>query len=206
MKNNYLKDMIFMLAGGALYAIATCFLIFPQSVILGGTSGISVILEYFIPLSAGSILALINVLLLVVAFLILGKGSAIKTFIGSIITTAAIKLIDMLFTFSEPPITNIYVSSVIGASLIALATALLVYVDSSSGGTDIIALIIKKFSKMNIGTALLVSDVLIVIVGGILSGWQIAIASVIGLFIKTFGVNLCLAIIVKIFTKNTRRK
>ena len=190
-----IKDYAFMILGGILYAFATCFFIFPASIILGGTSGISVILEYFIPVSAGSILAIINVLLMVLAFIILGKNSAAKTFIGSIITTAAIKLFDVLFPFSEPLISNIYISAIMGAALIAAATALLVYVDSSSGGTDIIALIIKKFSSMNIGVSLLISDVLIVVLGGIISGRKISVGSVIGLLIKTFGVNVVLSIL-----------
>jgi uncharacterized membrane-anchored protein YitT (DUF2179 family) len=71
------------------------------------------------------------------------------------------------------------------------------YVDSSSGGTDIIALIIRKYSKVDIGKALLLTDVLIVIIGGIMSGWTIALASFIGLLIKTLGIDVVIKIIKK---------
>ncbi|MBE6538826.1 MAG: YitT family protein [Ruminococcaceae bacterium] len=202
MNKKLIHDTVFMLLGGFLYAFATCFFIFPSSIILGGTSGISVMLNFFIPFSAGSIITAINILLMILAFFILGKASASKTFVGSIITTLAIKLFDIFFVFSEPPVSNPYISSIIGASLIAIATAMLLYVDSSSGGTDIIALIINKFSKMNIGTSLLVSDILIVIIGGVLSGLTVAISSIIGLVIKALGANLFLYIAVE--TKRRR--
>ena len=63
------------------------------------------------------------------------------------------------------------------------------YVKSSSGGTDIIALIVQKYSNINIGRALLITDFLIVIVGGIVSGYIILVSSFIGLIIKTFGID-----------------
>ena len=74
------------------------------------------------------------------------------------------------------------------------------YVDSSSGGTDIIALIVKKYSTLQIGKALLVTDLLIVIVGGILSGLELALSSLLGLLVKTLGIDFVIAL-VKRFVK-----
>jgi uncharacterized membrane-anchored protein YitT (DUF2179 family) len=71
----------------------------------------------------------------------------------------------------------------------------LFYVKSSSGGTDIIALIIQKFSSIQIGKALLLTDVLIVVVGGVVSGWHIAVSSFVGLLIKTLGIDLMIKLI-----------
>ena len=71
------------------------------------------------------------------------------------------------------------------------------YVGSSSGGTDVIALIIQKFSSINIGKALLITDILIVIVGGILSNFAMLISSFIGLLVKTLGVDFVIAMIKK---------
>ena len=88
-------------------------------------------------------------------------------------------------------------SAIIGASIIAVASGIMFYIDSSSGGTDIIALIVRKYSKLDIGKALLVTDVLIVIVGGILSGLTIAVCSFIGLLIKTLGIDLIISLIKK---------
>ena len=88
-------------------------------------------------------------------------------------------------------------SAITGALLIAVASGVMFYVDSSSGGTDIVALILKKFSSLEIGKALLVTDVLIVIVGGILSGFTIALSSFVGLLVKTLGIDAVILLIKK---------
>jgi len=183
--------------GSALYAASTIAFIFPHGLLLGGTSGISVILESFLPFSPGTILMAINTLLLILAFLVLGKGVAIRTLVGSVLTTVFIGVFEKLLIFEAPLIDNLYVSSAVGAGLIAVASGVMFYVDSSSGGTDIVALIVRKFSSIPIGKALLITDVLIVIVGGILSGWQLLLSSFLGLLIKTLGIDLIIALIRK---------
>lgn len=79
--------------------------------------------------------------------------------------------------------------------MIAIASGIMFYVDSSSGGTDIVALIVRKYSKINIGKSLLITDFLIVIIGGILSGYIILLSSFAGLLIKTFGIDFIIGII-----------
>ena len=182
-----------ILAGSVLYAVSTVLFIFPGSLLLGGTSGISVILESVLPFSPGTILMVINFLLIFLAFIILGKGMAVKTLIGSVLTTVFVGVFEKLFTFKEPLIANAYLSAIVGALIIAVASGIMFYVDSSSGGTDIIALIVQKFSQMNIGKALLATDILIVLVGGGLSGWGIFFSSLLGLLVKTFGIDFVIA-------------
>ena len=186
-----------ILLGACLYAVGTVFFIFPNGLLLGGTSGISVILNAFLPFSPGTILTVINVALIVLAFFVLGKDMAIKSFVGSIATTATIALTEKLFVLNAPVVENDYLSALCGAAIIAVASGVMFYVDSSSGGTDIVALIVKKYSKLEIGKALLFTDVLIVIVGGILSGWTVAISSFLGLLIKTLGIDLVILLIKK---------
>jgi uncharacterized membrane-anchored protein YitT (DUF2179 family) len=197
------KEYIVIVLASILYACSTYFFIFPLGIFLGGTSGISVILNYFIPFSPGIILMMINITLLILALLLLGKEMAIRIFVGSLVTTVAIGGLEILFPSPDPIIPNIYISCVIGAILICIASATLFYVRSSSGGTDIAAQIINKYTKMNIGKALLCTDILIVIVGGIISGCSIAVASVIGLLIKTFGIDFMIAFVQNRFPKET---
>lgn len=194
----------FIIVGSLLYAVGTVFFIFPNGLILGGTSGISIILTFWIPSTPGFILTIINVLLIVLAFIVLGKDMAIKTLVGSLLTTAFIALIEHFFPLASPIINNNYLSAVVGSAILAIASGILFFVNSSGGGTDIIALIVKKYAKINIGKALLVTDLLIVIVGGILSGLNIAISSFIGLLIKTLGIDLVIYLI--ILYKNKKEK
>ena len=157
-------EYLLIILGSAFYAVSTVLFIFPHSLLLGGTSGISVILNFFLTFSPANILIVINFSLIIVAFLVLGKSMGLKTLVGSSLTTIFIGAFEWILNLKEPIIQNQYISAVIGALLIAIASGIMFYVGSSSGGTDVIALIIQKFSSIKIGKALLITDVLIVIV------------------------------------------
>jgi len=190
-------ELLCIVLGSVLYAVSTILFIFPQKLLLGGTSGISVILEEFLPFSPGTILMVINFLLILLAFIILGKSMAFKTLIGSVLTTVFIGVFEEIIVFQNPLIKSPYLSASIGAVIIAVASGVMFYVDSSSGGTDIIALIVRKFSHIDIGKALLITDILIVLIGGGISGWVILFSSLLGLFIKTMGIDFVISLIKK---------
>lgn len=198
-------EYFLIVLGSALYAFSTVAFIFPHGLLLGGTSGLSVILTAILPFSPGIILAGINLLLLVVAFFVLGKDMAIKTTVGSLVTTLLVSLFEQLLVFDSPLIGNLFGSAVVGALLIAVSSGILFYVDSSSGGTDIIALIVRKYCKIQIGKALLLTDVLIVVVGGILSNVWLLIGSFVGLLLKTLGIDGVIALIKKIRKTKTEQ-
>lgn len=187
--------------GSFLYAVGTVLFIFPGGLLLGGTSGISVILERYIPYQPGAIMAIINVVLVAVAYIFLGRDMAIKTVVGSLLTALFISGGEYVLALDSPIVSIPYLAAPIGAAIIAVASGILFYVDSNSGGTDIIALIVKKYVTVNIGTALLITDLLIVVAGAILCGWEIGIASTIGFLVKVFGINLVISLIRKYMLK-----
>ena len=196
-KHSFYIEYLLIILGSVFYAASTVLFIFPHSLLLGGTSGISVILNFFLSFSPATILMVINFSLILVAFFVLGKSMGLKTLVGSSLTTVFIGIFEKIITLQKTIISNQYISAVIGAAIIAIASGIMFYVGSSSGGTDVIALIIQKFSNIKIGKALLITDILIVIAGGLLSNFVILIASFIGLLVKTLGVDFVIAIIKK---------
>jgi len=197
-KQALIIEYLLIMLGSTLYAVSTVLFIFPHSLLLGGTSGISVILTFFLTFSPASILMIINFLLILVAFVVLGKDMGLKTFVGSTLTTVFVGVFEKILQFNEPIISYPHLSAVIGAVIIAIASGVMFYVRSSSGGTDVIALIIQKFSSVKIGKALLLTDVLIVIAGGLLSNWVILLSSFLGLLVKTLGIDLVISQIAKL--------
>lgn len=192
-----LQEYLLILLGSVLYAVSTILFVFPHGVLLGGTSGISVILESFLGISPGTILMVINSFLIVLAFALLGKEMGMKTLVGSVLTTAFIGVLESVLVLEAALISNRYLSSAVGAAVIAVASGIMFYVDSSSGGTDVIALIVQKYSRIQIGKALLITDILIVILGGILSGMPVFLSSFLGFLMKTLGIDFVIAIIKK---------
>lgn len=199
----FIFEYLLITLGSAMYALSTALFIFPDGLLLGGTSGISIILTKFLPISPGTISMIINFSLIFVAFLVLGIGMGIKTIVGSGLTTVFIGLFERLFAIESAPVSNPFLSTLIGAVIIAVASGIMFYVKSNSGGTDIIALIVQKFSGIQIGRALLITDVLIVIVGGIISGWTILFSSALGLLVKALGIDFVIRLIKK-FTKEEK--
>ena len=193
-----IRDYSLILTGSIIYAASTLLFIFPHRILLGGTSGISVILEAFLPFSPGTILTAINFSLIVLAFILLGRDMAIRTLVGSVLTTLAVGLLEKPLTFGSAIIPNPYISALVGACVIALASGVMFYVRSSSGGTDVIALIVQKYSRISIGKALLITDIFIVIAGGLLSGLAVFAASAIGLLVKTFGIDFVISRVKKL--------
>lgn len=194
---------IWIILGSLLYAIGLHFFIFPYEISMGGVGGISVILSQYFSVSASILLAYINYGLLLLTFLILGKTFALRTIIGSLTTTVFINLLAICLPLQATMIPNIWCSGIIGTILVALGSAILFSCDSSSGGTDIIALIIQKFHRIKIGTALLISDILIVILlFFIFDNITIAFVSIVCFLFKIYGINFFIACI-RIYTKTT---
>lgn len=200
----FIAEYLLIILGSAFYAVSTVLFVFPHSLLLGGTSGFSVILNFFLPFSPSNILMIVNFSLIVVAFLVLGKSMGLKTLIGSSVTTILIGVCEKISPFVHPIIRDPYLSAIIGAATIAVSSGILFYVGSCSGGTDVIALIIQKFSKVKIGKALWLTDVLIVIAGGLLSNWTILLSSFLGLLVKTLGIDFVIAFIKKRLISSAR--
>lgn len=187
----FLKTIAVIAAGSLIYAVALHFFVFSHGILLGGTGGVSVLLNHFLPrLSSESYLVIINTVLMLVAVVVLGKAMAGKTMLGSLFTTLFVGALDSDALAQAPLIENVFLSAIIGAGTVAIGSTMLFCANSSSGGTDIIALIIKKYSRISIGRALLFADILIVLLGILSSAWTVAVASVVGLLIKTLGIDL----------------
>lgn len=183
-----------ILAASLAYAVGTVWFIFPHGLFLGGTSGISVILTAFLPFPPGMLLMVINMALLVLAFAILGRRIAFKTLLGSTATALMIAAVERYATPATALIEAPWLSGVVGALILAAAGGLLFFVDASSGGTDIVALVVRRFFTIHIGRALFLTDILIVLVGGALTSLPLLLCSALGLAIKAFGIDAFVAL------------
>ena len=192
-----IHEYLLILVYSLLYALSTLLFVFPHSLLLGGTSGISVIMESVTRLTPGSMLMAINTALIVVAFFLLGKEMGTKTLIGSLATSTFIGLLEPLLTFEEAVIPNLFLSAFVGAGLIAIASSGLFYIKSSSGGTDVLALILRKYTGFQTGRALLITDILIVVVGGLLADQTLFLSSLMGLLVKTTGIDMMTSVMHK---------
>lgn len=195
MKKFPLRDYAVIALGSILYAAALCFYVYPRSFTFGGTSGLSVLLARLLPLPASTFTVILNTILMVLALLMLGRQFTVRTLAGSVLTTYSIAWIDLLPFADQIRTPWVWTDLVLAVFWIALATALLFSVNASSGGTDIIAMIITcKKPSLPVGRALFISDILIVAGAFVLFGVQTGICSVVGLILKALFVDAFMAV------------
>lgn len=168
----------------------------PNNFATGGVSGLSIILAKFtvgIPwLGQTEIMTAINVLLLIIGFIFLGRGCGFKTAYCSLVYSGEMQLMKLIYPIEAGhTITgDVFLEFVYAMLLTAAGSAIIFNCRASSGGTDIIALIIKKYTKIkNVGTALLITDFLIAASTFFIFGVKTGLFSMLGLFSKAFLVD-----------------
>lgn len=162
---------------------------FPNNFSFGGVSGMAVVFSNFLPFSASVINLFINLVLLVVGFAFLGKNFGLKTAYVTVLSSVLLNIFEHLFPMSEPLTNQISLELCFAILLPAIAAALLFFENASGGGTDIIAMIIKKYSTMNISTALLLCDLIIVILAFFVFDILTGLCSILGLMAKTLVID-----------------
>lgn len=158
---------------------------FPNNFSFGGVSGMAVVFAHFIPLTSSQINLVINLILLVIGFMILGKDFGIKTGYVTVFSSLLLNVFEKLFPMSGSLTGNITLELCFAIILPALAAAILFFENASGGGTDIVAMIIRKYSTMNISGALFIVDCLIVIISFMVFDLTTGLCSVLGLMAKT---------------------
>ena len=189
----WLNDFFILNAGTLLTAVGSYFFKFPNNFSTGGVTGISVVLTHYFPgLSNGTIVSVINIALLIVGLLLLGKGFGFKTFYVTVAFSAMLKILEVIWPMTQPLTDQPFMELLLGVFLPAWGSALLFNIGSSTGGTDIIAMIVKKYFKCHIGRALLIVDFFITLLTFVAFGPETGLFSMVGPFIRSFAVDLFL--------------
>lgn len=162
---------------------------FPNNFSFGGVSGMAVVFSNFLPFTASVINLFINLVLLVVGFAFLGRNFGLKTAYVTVLSSVLLNVFEHLFPMSVPLTDQISLELCFAILLPAIAAALLFFENASGGGTDIIAMIIKKYSTMNISTALLLCDLIIVVLAFFVFDILTGLCSILGLMAKTLVID-----------------
>lgn len=162
---------------------------FPNNFSFGGVTGIAVVLSALFRFSASTWTFMINMALMVLGFLFLGKGFGVKTAYVSILSSVGLSLMERFFPMSGPITSQPVLELIYAIVLPAFSSAILFNVEASSGGTDIVAMILKKYTSFNIGTALLLVDVFIVGMSCLVFDAQTGLFSFCGLMAKSLVID-----------------
>lgn len=185
-------EYVMLTAGTLLIAVGVYFFKFPNHFSTGGVSGISIILGHYMPSTPGAIMFIINQALLLLGFVILGKSFGVRTAYTSLVLSGATWALEYIFPLTEPMTTQPLLELVFAVALPAIGSAILFNMQASSGGTDIVAMILRKYTSLNIGNALLFVDFSITVAACIAFGMETGLFSVLGLMLKSVIVDMVL--------------
>lgn len=171
---------------------------FPNNFSFGGVTGLAIVLSEFSASTPSNITFIINMVLLAAGFIFLGKDFGIKTAYISVLMSVALSFSEKIYPMTEPLTNQPLLELIYAVAMPAVSSAIFFNLDASSGGTDIIAMILKKYTKLNIGTALFISDLLIVVAACMVFDAQTGLFSLCGLLMKSLvvdsaieNINLC---------------
>lgn len=174
------KQIIIISIAIAIMTISINLFLSPHNIAAGGVSGIGILVENHIGLNRAIIVLILNSIMLVLAYLFLGKGIFVKSAIGSFLLPLSLALVPERLI-----INNQIISIVLGSIIFAIAVAILYHNEASSGGTTIPPLILHKYSGINTAVGLLITDMLIVIFNIFIFGIRSFIFAAISLLITS---------------------
>lgn len=182
-KSSIITEALGLIIGCISMSIGINMFLKPHTIAPGGLSGASVVLNKVTGLPVSTIMLLIGVPLVLFAFKILGTKNSIKTLIGTVLFSVIINLTSPLSELTAT--SDILLSSISGAILVGIGIGVVFTVDSSTGGTDLIALILsKKFPGIKVTKFMMCLDGIVVISSGIVSNnLETALYSAISLYI-----------------------
>lgn len=195
-----LKEYALLTLATLLMVAGIYFFKFPNNFSTGGVSGISIILGHYFPsFTPGTFVLVINMALLLVGFIVLGKGFGGKTAYVSLLMSLSTRLLEIVVpmevpmtAMADPSQAQPLVELIFAVSLPAVGSAILFNLDASSGGTDIVAMILRKYTSLNIGKALLCSDLMITLMAFVAFGPSTGLFSILGLVMKSLLVDMVL--------------
>ena len=184
-----LKSFGMMTLGCVLLSLGVYFFKIPNGFATGGVTGIGTILGKLTPITPGLWIWILNIVLLLLGFLFLGKTNGIKTVYCSMLYSAITYVLEIVVPIAEPLSNQPLLELVYAMLLTSIGSALIFHADASSGGTDITALILKKYTNIDVGKALLAVDFIVASSSFVVFDIQTGLFSLLGLFAKAFIVD-----------------
>ena len=185
---NVIQRYLLLTVGILITAVGVYFFKFPNNFSTGGVSGLSLILGRLLPsplLTPSTLVLIINTLLLIVGFIFLGQNFAFSTVYCSMVLSLSLTAMEKLWPMSGPMTNQPFLELCFAVLLPSFGSAILFHLDASSGGTDIIAMIVRKYTSLNIGTALMIADALITLAALFCFGVEAGLFSILGLLLKS---------------------
>ena len=194
---NTIKEFCIITAGAAIVAAAIFFFMLPSHVSVGSGASLAMVLSNFIPLSVSTITLIINVGLLIIGFILVGKEFGAKTVYCSILMPLIMGVFEWMFpnfqSIAQDPILDV----VCYILVVGVGVSILFSRNASSGGLDIVAKIMNKYLRMDLGKAMAYSGMAVALTSALCYDGKTVVLSLLGTYFGgtlvdyfIFGINI----------------
>jgi len=197
---NTFKNYLLITLSIFIMAVGVYFFKFPNNFSFGGVTGFAVVFAKILPVSASRFSFWANLVLLILGVIFFGREFAIKTTYATLALSFFLLILEKLFPMSTSLTDEPMLELLFAITLPALGSAILFNIGASSGGTDVLAMLLKKYTNVDIGRALFLTDLIAIVLTCFIFDIKTALYSFVGLTIKSFlidgiieNINLCKA-------------
>jgi uncharacterized membrane-anchored protein YitT (DUF2179 family) len=173
-----------IVAGTLLVSLGYVYFITPYKIVPGGIYGISIVLHHTFGLPVGLTALAFNIPLTIIGTRVLGPRFGAKTVVGFVLTSVFVDVLSYFSEFNPLVDGDPLLSSIFGGAIIGVGVGLIFKSKATSGGSDVIAMIISRFTRLSLGLMMMAVDSVIVLVGFVAFGdWHIPLYSWITIFV-----------------------
>lgn len=180
-----IKYFLTMTFAVLIMAVGIYFFKFTNNFTFGGITGLAVLVTKFTVMSASDFNLIANVILLIIGALILGKKFGAASTYCTLLLSVSLWVLERVYPMSHPLTNQPLLEFVFALALPSVGSAILFNIGASSGGTDIVAMTLKKYTSINIGNALLVTDFFITVATFFVFDITTGLFAIMGLFLRS---------------------
>lgn len=188
--NEKIKEILLINLGVILVGGGMYFFLMPSNLATGGANGLAIIINHFLPfLPVGVIMIVINVILFITAFLVIGKGFGFKTIYASLAVSLVVLILENAVPMEGPLTGDLLLDLIFGILLSGAGMGIVFNQNASTGGTDISAKILNKFFHIDLGKGVFISDILITVFAGFAFGIRLSMYAMLGVLINSYVID-----------------
>ncbi len=180
-------DYIGVAAGSALVALALDWFLVPNKIAAGGVSGFATVLHYVFGWPVGVVMLAVNAPLFVLSIRYVGLRFGVKTIFGTVVTSV---LVDVLAPFLSPLTRDPVLAAIYGGVLAGIGIGVTFRYGGSTGGTDMAARLLHRFTGISVGRSLLIFDGFVILLAGIVFNPELALYAFLSVFVTSKAIDV----------------
>ena len=185
-------EFLYITIATVIVAASVFFFLVPSQVSVGSISGLAIVISNFVPLSVSALTMIMNVGLLIIGFLLIGRDFGIKTVYTSILLPAVMGIFEKVFPNNQSLTGDQTLDTICYCVFVSVGLAMLFNRNASSGGLDIVAKLLNKFFRMELGKAMSFAGMAVALSSALVYDKKTLVLSILGTFFNGLVLDHCI--------------